>query len=252
MTSTNDSTPTLDIHPPVQTHRPLRERCSVQLTVQTTLLDNSDNFYTPTTEVAPRRVYSEWHDFIHYDAPLEYFARCYHLQEIIRCLYVASADTHEVDTLCAEAGVPFSHVLRIEPVEDVAESDSRSEEMMEDLLMTQKLTLKCPKQGRIQGHTALSTSQLLAARDYLSLIMPYSSRLVPKHPPHFNVQLLIVAPADCTVDVISAVVCYLAFCSGHHAETVMQCIRDEEYDEVWKDGISHEGLDFVERVARVI
>lgn len=192
----------------------------------------------------------EWHDFIHYDAPLEYFARCYHLQEIIRCLYVASADTHEVDTLCAEAGVPFSHVLRIETVEDVAASGSRSEEMMEDLLMTQKLTLKCPKQGRSQGHTALSASQLLAARDYLSLIMPYSSRFVPKHPPHANVQLLIVAPADCTVDVISVVVCYLAFCSGHHAETVMQCIKDEQYDEVWKEGILQEGLDFVERVAR--
>jgi hypothetical protein len=52
--------------------------------------------------------------------------------------------------------------------------------------------------------------------------------------------------------VISVVVCYLAFSSGYHAETVMQCIREEKYDEVWKRGISQEGLDFVERIARVI
>ncbi|KAG2338275.1 hypothetical protein BDR05DRAFT_969347, partial [Suillus weaverae] len=153
--------------------------------------------------------------------------------------------------LCVEAGVPFSHVLRIEPVEDIAASGSRSEEMMEGVLRTQKLTLKCPRQGRSWGYTALSASQLLAARDYLSLIMPYSSCVVPKHPPRSKVQLLIVAPADRAVDVISVVVCYLAFASGYHADTVMQCIGEEKYDEVWKGGISQEGLDFVERIARV-
>lgn len=171
---------------------------------------------------------------------------------MIEFLYVASADAHEVDTLCAEAGIPFSHVLRIEPVEDVAASNSRTEEIMEGVLGTQKLTLKCPRQGRSRGYTALSASQLLAARDYLSIIMPYSSRIVPKQPPRFNVQLLIVAPADCTVDVISVVVCYLAFSSGYHAETVMQYIGEEKYDEVWKEAMSQEGLDFVERIARVI
>ncbi|KAG1882468.1 hypothetical protein F4604DRAFT_1744214 [Suillus subluteus] len=255
MTSTNDLTPALDIHPPVQTHRPLRKRCSIRLTVQTTLKHLSHGpvaRHTPTTQVAPRGMHPEWHDLIHYDAPLEYFSRCYHLQEIMECLYVASADAHEVDTLCAEAGVPFSHILQIEPVEDIAGSGSRSEEMMEGVLRTQKLTLKCPRQGRSQGYTALSASQLLAARDYLSLIMPYSSRSVPKQPPRFNVQLLVVAPADRTVDVMSVVVCYLAFASGYHAETVMQCIGEEKYDEVWKEAISQEGVDFVERIARVI
>ncbi|KAG1818173.1 uncharacterized protein BJ212DRAFT_1299003 [Suillus subaureus] len=123
---------------------------------------------------------------------------------------------------------------------------------MEGVLGTQKLTLKCPRQGRSRGYTALSASQLLAARDYLSIIMPYSSRIVPKQPPRFNVQLLIVAPADCTVDVISVVVCYLAFSSGYHAETVMQYIGEEKYDEVWKEAMSQEGLDFVERIARDI
>lgn len=254
--STNDSTPALDIHPPVQTHRPLRERCSVRLTVRTTFeyfTDGPMTGHTPTTQVAPSSAHREWDNFIHYDAPLEYFSRRYHLQDITECLYVASADAHEVDTLCAEAGVPFSHVLQIEPVEDVAAPDSRSEEMIEGALKVQKLTLKCPRQpeGRIRGCTALSASQLLAARDYLSLIMPYSSRFVPKHPPRFNVQLLVVAPAGHTVDVMSIVLCYLAFSSGHHAETVMQHIGEEEYDEVWEGGISQEGLDFVEHIARV-
>ncbi|KAG1867038.1 hypothetical protein C8R48DRAFT_703999 [Suillus tomentosus] len=254
--STNDSTPVLDIHPPVQTHRPLRERRSVRLTVRTTFEHFTDGpmaGHTPTTQVAPSSAHREWDNFIHYDAPLEYCSRRYHLQDITECLYVASADTHEVDTLSAEAGVPFSHILQIEPVEDVAASDSRSEEMIEGSLKVQKLTLKCPRQpeGRSRGCTALSASQLLAARDYLSLIMPYSSRFVPKHPPRFNVQLLVVAPADHTVDVMSIVLCYLAFSSGHRAETVMQHIGEEEYDEVWEGGISQEGLDFVEHIARV-
>ncbi|KAG1831646.1 hypothetical protein EV424DRAFT_1534309 [Suillus variegatus] len=235
--STNDSTPVLDIHPPVQTHRPLRERRSVRLTVRTTFehfTDGPMTGHTPTTQAAPSSAHREWDNFIHYDAPLEYFSRRYHLQDITECLYVASADTHEVDTLCAEAGVPFSHVLQIEPVEDVAASG-----------------LKERGNDRRCFEGAETNTQLLAARDYLSLIMPYSSRFVPKHPPRFNVQLLVVAPADHTVDVMSIVLCYLAFSSGHHAETVMQHIGEEEYDEVWEGGISQEGLDFVEHIARV-
>ncbi|KAG2121751.1 hypothetical protein DEU56DRAFT_93120 [Suillus clintonianus] len=255
MPSTNDLTPVY-VHPPVKTQRPLRERCSVQLTVQTTLKRFSHGPVTcnmPATKVAPRTAHPEWHNFVHYDAPLECFSRSYHLEKILEGLYVAFADAHEVDTLCAEAGVPFSHVLRIEPVEDIAASGSRSEETMEGYFRTQKLTLKCPGQGRSAGYTALNASQLCAARDYLSLVMPYSSRIIPKpHPPRFNVQLLVVAPADRAVDVMSVVVCYLAFSSGYHAETVMQCIGEEEYDEVWKGVISPEGLDFVERIARVI
>ncbi|KAG0701172.1 hypothetical protein DFH29DRAFT_852912 [Suillus ampliporus] len=254
MPSTNALTPTY-AYPPVKTHRPLRERCSVRLTVQTTLKYVSHPPATrdiPATPVTPCRVHPEWHNFIHYDT-FEHFPRCHHLQEIVEGLYVAFADAHEVDTLCAEAGVPFSHILRIEPVEDVAASDSRSEETMDGVFGAQKLTLKCPAQGNGAGFTALNASQLLAARDYLSLIMPYSNRPVPKiHPPCFNVQLLVVAPAGRVVDVMSVVVCYLAFSSRHHAETVMQLIGEEEYDEVWKGGISQEGLDFVERIARIL
>jgi hypothetical protein len=51
---------------------------------------------------------------------------------------------------------------------------------------------------------------------------------------------------------MSVVVCYLAFASGHHAETVMEYIGEENYDEVWKGGISQEGLEFIEHVARII
>ncbi|KAG2158653.1 uncharacterized protein EDB93DRAFT_1198690 [Suillus bovinus] len=252
--STNDLTPALNIDPRVKIHLPLRERRSVRFTVETTSKHLTDPVtgHTPTTQVTPSSARPKWHDFIHYDAPFEYFSRRYHLQEIMVCLYVASADTHEVEMLCAEAGVPFSHVLQIEPVEDIAASGSRSEEIVEDVLRTQKLTLKCPRQGRNRGRTVLSASQLLAARDYLSLVMPYSSSFVPKHPPRFNVQLLVVAPADYTIDVMSIVVCYLAFSSGHHAETVMQFIEEEKYDEVWEGGFSQEGMDFVERIVRVI
>jgi hypothetical protein len=168
-------------------------------------------------------------------------------------LYVAFADADKVDTLCLRAGVPFTHVLRIEHVEDPVASGSRSEETMNGVCRAQTLTLKCPRQEKRSGYTSLSASQLIAARDYLSLVMPYTGHSVQKMcAPRLNVKLLIVVPAGCAVGVMSVVTCYLAFSSGYHAETVMQYMREEEYDEVWKGGISQEGLDFVERIARII
>lgn len=164
-------------------------------------------------------------------------------------LYVAFADADKIDTLCLEAGVPFTHVLRIEHVEDPV---AWSEETMNGVCRAQALTLKCHRQEKRNGYTSLSVSQLIAARDYLSLVMPYTGHSVQKmRAPCFNVKLLIVAPAGYAVDVMSVVTCYLAFSSGYHAETVMHYMG-EEYDEAWKGGISQEGLDFVERVARII
>lgn len=199
-------------------------------------------------------MYPEWTNFFHYDAPFDHLSRCYHLQELIEGLYVAFADTDQVDTLCLEAGVPFTHVVRIETVEDPMMFGSRSEEMMSGVCNAQKLTFKCPTWRRDIGYTALSSTQLLAARDYLSLTMPYTGDSSPKiHAPSFDVKLLLVAPAECAVDMMSVVTCYLAFSSGHHAETVMKYIGEEEYyDEVWKESISRDGLEFVERIARVM
>ncbi|OAX35529.1 hypothetical protein K503DRAFT_802752 [Rhizopogon vinicolor AM-OR11-026] len=255
MTATNASNPAF-AHPHFRARRPLRERCSIRLTVQTSLKQSSRRpvaHCTNISQVTPPRTHPERTNFIHNDAPFDYLSHRYHLQELLQGLYVALADADQVDRLCLEAGVLFSHVLRIEPVENIATLGSRNEETMNDVCRAQKLTLKCPRQGRSNGCTTLSASQLLAGRDYLSLIMPYTSDSFPKiRTPSFNVKLLIVAPAGCAVDVISVVICYLAFSSGHHAETVMEYIEEEEYDEVWKEGFSREGLDFVDRIARIL
>lgn len=200
-------------------------------------------------------MHPEWTTYIHYDPLFDYLSRRYHLQAMVPDLYVAFADADQVDMLCWEAAIPFTHVVRIEPVEDPAKSGSRNEETMNGVCRAQELTLRCPRQKRSVDHTVLSVSQLIAARDYLSLIMPYSSFSVPNlkiRPPCFNVKVLVVAPADRAVDVISVVTSYLAFSSGYHAEAVMQCIDEEVHDEVWKGGISREGLDFVERIARIM
>lgn len=115
--------------------------------------------------------------------------------------------------------------------------------------------------------TLLTEDQLLAARDFLSLALPYYLEARPttkKTVPSENVAVLVTAPAGGynnndgsdngggAADIISAIACYLSFASETPVETVLSYVDEEEcLGDEWKDAISRDedGVGFVQQVA---
>jgi hypothetical protein len=256
---------------PLKPRRSLRERCRVSFTVQTTPFNESAETQAriyqtleprknnlprrsvrvraPTPPIAVEDVFDTP------DAgPSDYLTEKSHLEEIIHGLFVAFADDDfEATALRTYENKEFSHIVQVTlgPEEEMVAG--RGEETLRYGIGTQKLRLSCHTDGSGDGPTVLSADQLLAARDFLSLAMPYTNYKLPSMPKsHCDVKLLVVAPSDRTVDAISIIVCYLAFASGKPAATVLQYINEvEEFDAVWKgDTLGLDGMDFVEKVAR--
>ncbi|KIK97635.1 hypothetical protein PAXRUDRAFT_135930 [Paxillus rubicundulus Ve08.2h10] len=252
----------------------LRERCRVSFTVQTAPFNESPETQAriyqtlePRKNNLPRRSVRvrvptpppypiALEDvFDTPDAgPSDYLTEKSHLEEIIHGLFVAFADDDfEAAALRTYEHREFSHIVQVTLGPEGEVVAGRGEETLRYGIGTQKLRLSCPTERSGDGPTVLSSDQLLAARDFLSLAMPYSNYKLPFMPKsHCDVKLLVVAPRDRTVDAISIVVCYLAFASGKPAATVLQYINEvEEFDVVWKgDTLGLDGMDFVEKVAR--
>ncbi|KIJ66108.1 hypothetical protein HYDPIDRAFT_44960, partial [Hydnomerulius pinastri MD-312] len=162
------------------------------------------------------------------------------IQEIVRGLFVAFADVDfEAAALRTDENKEFSHVVQVTLLPEKDITGGRTEETLRYGRCTQKLRLSCPTYGTGAGHTVLSAPQLLAARDFLSLAMPYTNYKLPSMPQsHCDVKLLVVAPTGRTVDAMSIIACYLAFASGKPAATVMQYINEvEDFDQAWKGDI---------------
>jgi len=134
--------------------------------------------------------------------------------------------------------------------------------------------------------TLLTEEQLLAARDFLSLALPYYLEARPStmKVTSENVAVLITAPGgskpafgmddmeelgldgfgrasdnngsdkDGAADIISAITCYLSFASETPVETVLAYIDEEEcLGDEWKDAISRDedGVGFVQKVVEM-
>ncbi|KAF9235260.1 hypothetical protein BU15DRAFT_65011 [Melanogaster broomeanus] len=215
----------------------LRERRRVSLTVQTTLNESAVTLHhiQPGKDNVPRR--SVWvqtppsppapmtpEDEV--DTPdagsSMYLSEKSFIEEIIPGLFVAFADDDfKTAALRTYENKQFSHVVQVTlgPANEI--TADRSEETLRFGADTQKLRLSCPTCGNGAGHTVLSSDQLLAARDFLSLAMPYTSHK-------------------------------LSSMSKSHSD--VQYINEvEDFDDVWKgDILGLDGIDFVEKVARLL
>ncbi|KAL4079197.1 hypothetical protein J3A83DRAFT_1044171 [Scleroderma citrinum] len=190
-----------------------------------------------------------------------------HLEEILDGLYVAYAnDENELAALRTFYDREFSHILQVALIPPIISSPmsvrigqlsgGRSEEMAQGGRQTRKLRLAVPALPRI-GHTQilLSASQLLAARDFLALAMPYKNCYFPSVPRRCcSVDLVIVAPVGRKADILAVLTCYLAYVSGKHAGTVLRYMGEtDEYDTEWKGGkgvVAAKVVEMVEKVAR--
>ena len=157
-----------------------------------------------------------------------------HLEEILDDLYVAYADDEdEIAKLRTFHYRKFSHILRVVPVlcaftEPIPgrvdqPAGTVNKEIEQSRRQTRTLSLSVPEIPNVsQTQTLLNPSQLLAARDFIALAMPYIPRWC------CSVDVLIVAPVGRKADILSVLACYLAFTSGKFAGSVLKYMGDGE------------------------
>ena len=182
-------------------------------------------------------------------------------------------------SLTTEHGAAFTHIIHIAHPTSTREAGGIHLHLDANRGL-HILTLPVPPSSPVTGPTAargrsrkvtssgtgtsLTENQLLAARDFLSLALPYFSEA---HPPDDlpvdaslgdddddddDVRVLVTAPVGdgAARNVMSAVLCYLTYTSRKDTETVVGCIKAERgVPVVWRDGMQREGLGFIERVA---
>ncbi|KAG6918069.1 hypothetical protein DXG01_016727 [Tephrocybe rancida] len=110
--------------------------------------------------------------------------------------------------------------------------------------------------GEGEGKTLLTETQLLLARDFLALALPYYAEAHPN--PNVraspdSVRVLITAPErqGAEADIMAVVACYLAWASEEEVRTVVEYIRTEDdVPGVWKGAVRGEdALKLVGRAA---
>lgn len=124
-------------------------------------------------------------------------------------------------------------------------------------ITTQPLaTISLEKSRQPRDSTLMNKDQLLTARDFLSLALPYTldQPLEVEFRPPYRANVLIVAPRSGggPTEIMAAAICYLAFTSETAAEKVLRYIEDdEEVPNIWKDVIGGgvDGISFVSLVA---
>ncbi|KAG6810311.1 hypothetical protein H0H92_012465 [Tricholoma furcatifolium] len=113
--------------------------------------------------------------------------------------------------------------------------------------------------------TVLTENQLLAARDFLALALPYFAEAHPpaeealasaRTPPD-DARVLIAAPYawGAAADIMSIALCYLSWASEEPVNKVLKCIRkEEEYvPPLWRDAVwGKEALTFIQQVALTV
>ncbi|EGO00563.1 hypothetical protein SERLA73DRAFT_71572 [Serpula lacrymans var. lacrymans S7.3] len=175
--------------------------------------------------------------------------RC--LQEIIPGLFVAFVDSdEELSDLRANSGHNFTHIIQIaqtqEPLSGPKRETSRHAEDIEIL------RLFLPLHPQNKGQVKLQLSQLLAARDFLAIVMPYSKVAVIPYACQTpsDVRFLVAVPSGLPAEAMSMVVSYLTYTSGENAETVVLYMEEEdECSTVWRGNLSSEKLRLINFVA---
>jgi hypothetical protein len=269
------------------TRLPLRERCNVALSVFTTISTCSaiESFDTPdysrrhgrkrrkglkhdTAEGVPHATGIVKVSRIPQGQPLRNDHCLKSLHELIPYLFLAFSEGN-TKSLNTPTASEFTHIVcitRPNSGNKAGRTELQYDSKCDVHTLDFTVPLSTPKRGRRQARgkgkerdgTLLTKYQLLAARDFLSLALPYYSQAHPiDQDPTTSadiVRLLITAPSGegGAVDIMAVAVCYLAFASGESVETVLKYINQEEVvGDVWKDviGLGEGGVRFVEKVA---
>ncbi|KAM6502992.1 hypothetical protein JOM56_002969, partial [Amanita muscaria] len=203
------------------------------------------------------------------------------MHEFLPFLFIAFSDgQYHTDSLKVSYGIDFTHIVKlVYPSMSKNDDPGSISTIVNNTTGVQTLTLTIPpphshsrsrhaRTGVSQRmFTLLTEEQLLAARDFLSLALPYylEARPTTKRIASENVAVLVTAPGGSqptfgmdiveyggAADIISAIACYLSFASETPVEMVLSYIDEEDcVGDEWKDAISRDedGVGFIQMVA---
>jgi hypothetical protein len=196
------------------------------------------------------------------------------LHELLPYLFISfHTGNHLPNEVVTEDGAAFTHIVKITHetskrkagVVDVGTDTKRG--LYTLVLVVPTSAPRRHRGRRVQSFgernaTLLTEYQLLAARDFLSLALPYYSETRPNEDLEGpvgsadRVRVLVTAPAGdgAAADVMSAAACYITFVSGESAQTVLECIeKEEEVPTLWKDviGEGEDGIRLLDRAAMI-
>ncbi len=180
-----------------------------------------------------------------------------HLQAIIPAVWVAFGQEAEAKGAKRPYEEGFTHIVEICYAHgSVAFTGGSAERRWEadsgrGMGGVQRLRLVLPEHARKwEGRAALALTnpQLRAARDFIAEGLPQSLAVLPEQG---AVRVLVTAPAGRPTDAMCVLGCYLAFVAGRDAESILQCIDEEESIlSVWKGEVSGDEIERIEKMAR--
>ncbi|KAG6902112.1 hypothetical protein C0995_004293 [Termitomyces sp. Mi166 len=281
--------------PAIRAHKPLRERCNIQLRVKTTIPhDVYDNYDLSSNSPAPRRGRTTTRKPI----IMQNSKRVLRQTSKFKSTGESVPQLHPIHTPTAE-GLPnlhrlvpytyvgfhkgrflpysmvsskgslFTHVVKIthpsnfwQPGECDLQIDIKRGLLLLDLIVPASDILRdeADVNEEERTKTILTEHQLLVARDFLALALPYYAEAHPRLAAYNSrssdcVRVLITAPEGKggAADVMSIVACYLAWASEQPAGTVVEYIKaEEEVPTIWRDVVrGNEAVGLIEQVARL-
>lgn len=262
----------------------LRERCNIQLKIRTTTTPRRHRHISPALPSSddeyayvPRELKPTRHKRVLTDPTLRPLNRAtagglLSLYELIPFIFLSFHHGHLLPpSLITDNSATFTHVIKIThatpnfPVGAIdLQLDSKRGLSMLLLavpappVLTEYAALRAriSKPADQRNRTVLTDKQLVTARDFLSLALPYYSQAYARThdipaPSADRVRVLITAPVGdgAAADIMSVVVCYLTFCSEERAGAVLGYITSEHKVPIlWREGMSR-NVDFIDWLA---
>ena len=232
---------------------PLRERCKVNLSVDTKCRQRAVNHHEPPTHPlfnVPVDSNSPQHDERLYSSTLPNGKdKC--LGEIIPGMFVAFHEPSHTSAQVVRANRGFTHVVCISYSDEsgrIVETTTWFKD--ESYVRALHLTLPFPSSKRNNPRLQLQENQIRVARDFLSLALPYSSESAPQDWARCSSRVLVSTPSGQPVDAICVIAAYLSFASEEEVCDVLSGMEDiEELPEQWKRIVGEYDAEIVQEIA---
>ena len=251
--------PSTSIYSP--TFVPLRERCKVNLSVDTDCQGRRGVKHDepPTHFLFDVPVDSDPPHHYDDESPVKTGlyssvlpngkSRC--LGEIIPGMFVSFHEPNHTSAQVVRANRCFTHVVCITYSNDSGRIVETTTWFKDDsYVRALHITLPFPSSKRTNSRLQLQENQIRVARDFLSLALPYSSESSPQDWTRSSTRVLITTPLGQPADAICVVAAYLGFASGEEVCDVLNGMESiEELPEEWKRVVCEYDAEVVQDIA---
>jgi len=248
--------PSTSIYSP--TFVPLRERCKVNLSVDTeckrrrNVKHNEPPTHSfidvPVDSDSPREESPIRSGFYSSTLP-NGKDRC--LGEVIPGVFISFHDPNHTSAQVVRANRCFTHVVCVSYSNDPGRIVETTTWFKDDsYVRALHLTLPFPSSKRNSTRLQLEQNQIHVARDFLSLALPYSVSSAPEDWVRSSSRVLITAPTGLPIDAVCLVAAYLSYASGEEVCDVLNGMETiEELPREWKRVVCEYDAEIVQDVA---